>query len=371
MKISPEIQKLQPYRPGKPIEETQREYGVERVYKLASNENPLGPSEKVKSALIEAINDLHRYPDAAFFQLRQDYAKHFKLKPENMTFGNGSNEIIDLLIRVFCAPGESVLSSKNSFVAYPVCSQAARVRYLESPMGSDLKFDLSSMEKIIHEKIESEKIRLVFIANPNNPTGTYVSLEELTQFLDKMKNYKDLLIVLDEAYLEFVRAKDYPNALQFFSQYSNIAVLRTLSKVHGIAGLRLGVLFAQKEIIDWVDRVRNPFNVNSLAQVAALQCLEDAPYIERVQNLNWQGMDYFYHELEAMGLNFWKSQTNFVLIDVAQESSLVFDELLKRGVIVRQTPINGKKTFIRLSVGLEEENRAAISALKDVLTVLN
>ncbi|MCB0408019.1 MAG: histidinol-phosphate transaminase [Bdellovibrionales bacterium] len=367
MKVSEEILNLKPYSPGKPIEETKREYGLNKVYKLASNENPLGPSPKAVKAMTEAMTSLHRYPDASFYELRQAYAKHFQLSSHEITFGNGSNELIDLLIRVFCAPGESVLTSESAFIAYKVCAQAARVQILETPMKEDLKFDLNTLQKTLKEKQQNQKIRLVFIANPNNPTGTYVSTSELDAFLKFTESLKDILVVIDEAYLEFVRAKDYPSGLEAFKKYKNVAVLKTLSKVYGIAGIRVGALIAQPEIIELIDRVRNPFNVNSLAQAAALATLEDKDYLEQVQNINWSGLDSYYEELEKMDVRYWRSEANFILIDTFRDHKKIFEALLRHGVIVRPAVVRGKSSFIRLSVGLKEENEAAISALNKVL----
>lgn len=368
MKVSRQIQDLMPYTPGKPIEETQREYGLDKVYKLASNENPLGPSPVVQKAIIQAIPQLHRYPDAAFFDLRKKYSQYFHLKPNQITFGNGSNELIDLLVRIFCEPGEGVLTSANAFIAYRVCTQAARAVLYEVPMTQDLRFDLGQMSQSLKDlSAQGKFIKLVFIANPNNPTGTYVTSKEMADFVETCKSFPDTMIVIDEAYLEFVRAKDYPDALSLLAKSEQVIVMRTLSKVFGIAGLRVGSLFANAAIVDLVDRVRNPFNVNSLAQVAALAALDDSDFLKQIQELNWQGLDGFYEALANMDVQFWPSQANFVLMDTFRENQVVYEQLLRRGVIVRPAVINGKKTFLRLSVGLPEENAAAIQALKDIL----
>jgi histidinol-phosphate aminotransferase len=222
VKVSDEIQNLRPYAPGKPIEETKRELGLDRVYKLASNENPLGPSSKVLEAIGAELKQLHRYPDAGFFELRQAYSKKYGFPSNCFTFGNGSNEIIDLLIRVFCAPGEAVLTSENAFVAYGICTKAARAKFVTAPMGGDMRFDLKAIKTIFDEENHRKNFRLIFIANPNNPTGTYVSSDELKGFLEGMKNEKETLIVIDEAYLEFVEAEDYPDSVSLVKQYSNV-----------------------------------------------------------------------------------------------------------------------------------------------------
>lgn len=364
MKVSPEIAKLIPYSPGKSIEETKRELGLSQVFKLASNENPLPPSPKVVEAVQQAVLNINRYPDAGCYELRQAVAQHYQVEPEWLSFGNGSNELIDLLIRIFCEPGDSILTSEAGFVAYRICAQAARVKTIETPLTQELKFDLTALK----QKALAEKPKLIFIANPNNPTGTYVSRPELDEFMADLGGRDDVLVVFDEAYLEFVRADDYADAIEYLRQYENVVVLRTMSKVYGLAGLRVGSVVARPEIIDYVNRVRNPFNVNSLAQVAVKTALEDRDYLKKVQDLTWSGLDYMYKELETLKLPFWRSQTNFVLFDSLRDSSEVFQALLKKGVIMRPVKNYGLNTHIRLSVGLPEENEAAMTALGQVLS---
>jgi len=362
VKVSAEIQSLKPYIPGKPIGETMREYGLNKVYKLASNENPLGPSPKAVEAVKMALSELHRYPDAAFFDLRQTMSKYYDVAPEFLTFGNGSNELIDLLIRIFCEPGESILTSQAAFIAYKICAQAARVNTIETPLTTGMRFDLKAMS----EKVQSG-VRLIFIANPNNPTGTYVTAKELDEFLMSLPKEDPPLVVLDEAYCEFVRAADYPDSINIVKRHSNVIVLRTLSKVYGLAALRVGTMVAHPEVIDFVDRVRNPFNVNSLAQVAAIAAVTDAQFLTEAQKVNWQGLDYFYDELSKMGLEHWPSQGNFVLLDSKLDSSELHEQLLQQGVVLRPVKGYGLPTHMRMSVGLPEENHAAIEALKKVL----
>ncbi len=368
MKVSADILNLVPYSPGKPIAETKRELGLERVIKLASNENPLGPSPKALEAIVQAMGELHRYPDAAAYELSRAYAEVYGVSEKELAFGNGSNELIDLLIRIFCEPGETILTSQAAFVAYPICAQAARVKVLTTPLTPDLRFDLKAMAQKLMEPETQKSTRLVFIANPNNPTGTYVKDSELGEFLQELAQHKDLLVVLDEAYLEFVRASDYPDGVAWLKKFPNLVLLRTMSKVFGLAGLRLGAMLARPEVIDLVQRVRNPFNVNSLAQVAAVAALKDAEYLRQVQELTWQGLDYFYGELEGLGLPYWPSQGNFVLFDSQRDSTQVFQAWLRRGVISRPVRNYGLNTHLRLSVGLMEENQEAMSSLADVLS---
>ena len=364
MKTSKEIESLIPYKPGKPIEETKREFDLEIVYKLASNENPLEPSAKVRDAIISGINEINRYPDASCYELKKRFSEKFNISEEEMVFGNGSNELIDLLIRVYCRPGDKILTSKSAFIAYKICAQAASVETVEVDLNENLKFNLDEFAQRIHT---DDKIKLVFIPNPNNPTGTYLSTTEIESFLEKIKDKKDILIVFDEAYLEFVRAEDYPNALELYDKYSNVCVLRTFSKVYGLAGLRIGLMVAAPEISDYVNRIRNPFNVNSLAQVALLAAIDDNDSLKKSQKVVWEGLDDFYKVFDENNIKYWPSQGNFVLFETGKDAEKVFVELLKMGIITRPIKGYGLPTQLRLSVGSPEENQAAIKGIVEVL----
>lgn len=370
MKVSPEIMNLVPYKPGKPIKETQREYGLDQVFKLASNENPLGISPKVKEALVGAMGELHRYPDPSFYELITLVSELWKVPREKLSVGNGSNEIIDLLIRIYCAPGESILTFDAAFVAYAVCAQAARVRNIVVPYENDFRMDLGRMAKVLRERKESDRIRLVFLPNPNNPTGVYIPAPEVTAFLKEFGNDPDLLIIFDEAYTEFVRATDYRSALEDMKDFKSVVVIRTLSKAYALAGLRVGILAAPVEVIDLYNRVRNPFNVNELAQVAAIAALQDRAFVRKTVELTWQGLDYFAKELEKLGVPPVPSQANFVLFDTRRDVKALNEALLKKGVILRPVLNYGLKTHLRMSVGTEGENRAAIAALAQVLPTI-
>ncbi|MCB0413722.1 MAG: histidinol-phosphate transaminase [Bdellovibrionales bacterium] len=364
MEPSIHIRNLIPYKPGKPIEETQREYGLEEVYKLASNENPLGPSERVIKAICEAAGSVHLYPDASFYEAKKSLSRYYGVEEKFITLGNGSNELIDLLIRVYCEAGDRILTSQGAFIAYKICAQAARVETVEAPLTEDLKFDVKALLKEL--EVDS-KIKILFIANPNNPTGTFLNREELNLLMDKVGHREDLLIVLDEAYCEFVRDKECPSGLEYFRKFSNVIVLRTLSKVFGLAGLRVGVLIGPEKTVDYVNRVRNPFNVNQLALKVIEAAVSDSDYIERSQNLVWNALDTFYAEFDELGIKYWKSQGNFVLFDLGRPSGPVFEALLKRGVITRPVAAYGFPNALRLSVGLPKENEIAIHAIKEVL----
>lgn len=365
--VSEEILSLQPYKPGKPISEAKREYQLPKVVKLASNENPLGPSPKAIEAMRKALDFQHRYPDPTSYDLLEALQMSWNMPKERLCVGNGSNELIDLMIRIFCAPGESIVTTEMAFVAYQVCAQAARVKRHFTPQMAGFKADLKAMAAFLKANAEKEKIRLAFIPNPNNPTGTYANKEQIKTFLAEVAGIENLLVVFDEAYNEFVRAKDYVSASAFASQYKNVAVIRTLSKAYGLAGLRVGVLAADSEVIDLVNRVRNPFNVNDLAQVAAIAALQDPDFVQRTTELTWKGLDYFYAELKGMGLPFIESQANFVLFDTLRDVTKVNESLLRQGIILRPVQNYGLKTHMRMSVGLPEENASAIAALKKTL----
>ncbi len=363
MKVSDEILSLTPYAPGKPIEETRREYGLDKVYKLASNENLLGVSPRVKKALHDFIDEIHRYPDGSAYALRQSASKFYGVSTNKIGFGNGSDELISLLIRGFCEPSEKILISKGSFLLYKIFSQGSRVGATQVDLTSEYKIDFKEIMNVW-----DENHRLIFLPNPNNPTGTYLSSLELKGFLDFFKE-KDVLIVLDEAYFEFVTANDYPNGVQLQSQYPNLVVLRTTSKDFGLAGLRLGVMFAEPEIVSVVERIRTPFNVNAFAQVAGIAAFSDPEFVIEARKLNSEGLKYFEKELTRLGVRYWPSQGNFIFFDSERDSDLVYQELLKRGVILRPLKPYGFQTQLRMSVGLQEENLAAITALEEVLKI--
>ena len=366
MKVSNEILNLVPYKPGKPIAETQREYGIQEVIKLASNENSLGPSPKAIDAIRNHLSQLHRYPDPSFFDLIQVLARDWKVPKEYLSIGNGSNEIIDLLIRIFCEPKEAILTMQYCFVAYPVCAQAARVQVYYAKVNIEFELDLQDLRSYLNQS-EVKKIRLVFIPNPNNPTGVLTSSRELKKLVDEYSSNPNLLFIFDEAYFEFIREPDYQSAIGWVTENPQIAVIRTLSKAYGLAGIRVGVLIAHPSVIDLYNRVRNPFNINDLAQVAAVAALQDKDFVKKSKEMVWEGLDYFYAELKKLGLNCIKSQGNFVLFDTQRDIIKLNEMLLRKGLILRPVLNYGLKTQLRMSVGTMEENKKAIEILKSVL----
>ena len=363
MKVAPEILSLVPYSPGKPISETKREFGLKNVVKLASNECPIGPSEKMMEAMIDALKEVNRYPDGSSYDLKRAVSKYFQVAPEKLVFGNGSNELIDLLIKVYCQHGDAILTSEYSFIAYKISAQAASVECIEVPTKGDLQFDLKAMAELLNN---TDKIRLVFLPNPNNPTGSYFTVAEFNEFM-KVASQKEVLVVLDEAYCEFVRATDYPDGIVQLNNYDNVIVLRTMSKVFGLAGLRVGALAAPEEVTELIHRVRNPFNVNSVAQAAVVAALNDRDHLKRVQILTWAGLEQIESYLKRQGLRFLPSQANFILFDTGRDANVVFQDLLKKGVILRPVANYGLPTYLRWSVGLHDENEMAMKALTEVL----
>lgn len=350
---------VQPYVPGKPIDEVKRELGLKSVIKLASNENPYGPSPKALQAIRRAAKDVNRYPDGDCFYLRQALAKRLKVPSQQLVFGNGSDEIIVLAVRVFVSPGDEVIIADPSFLIYGIAARIAGARVKAIPL-KDFYYDLEAMKRAV-----TDKTRVIFLGNPDNPSGKYLTQKQLESFLNGLR--EDILIFIDEAYYEYVRAKDYVDSLGLLKKHKNIIVTRTFSKMYGLAGLRVGYGIAGGEIIDCLNRIREPFNVNSLAQAAALACLEDQPYYRSLARRIGRQREVLYQGIRKLGLKCVESYTNFVLIDMRQDASRVAKALLAKGVIVRDMNFWGLKEFIRVTIGTEAENKRFLNALRMVL----
>lgn len=356
MRISPELKNLVPYKPGKPISETQREYGLSKVIKLASNENPLGSSPLALKAVQSTLGSMNLYPDPGHYQMIQAVAKKWNVPQNQLAFGNGSDELIDLLCRIYCEPGQAVLTIPHAFAAYEVSAHANRAKILFAK-PEDL---VSTYQK------NKNQVQIIFIPNPNNPTGLYLNGQTVKSLLESFKN-EEVMVVFDEAYNEFVRAKDYVSSMELYNQYPNVVVLRTFSKAYGLAGFRVGAMIGPLETIEVYNRVRKPFNVNEMAQVALVAALQDDDFMRKTQEITWKGLDYFYKKLQQLELSFFQSEGNFVLFDTERDSSLVFEALLRKGIILRPVKNYGLPTHMRMSVGLPEENEAAMAALELVL----
>ena len=358
---------LTPYQPGKPIEELARELGLDphRIVKLASNENPLGPSPRAMAAMEQALPETSRYPDGSGFALKRRLADGLGVAPEQITLGNGSNDVLDLIARTFLGPGRSAVFSQHAFAVYPISVQAvgaeARVASAhDGNRGPRYGHDLGAMLDQI-----ATDTTVVFIANPNNPTGTYVSEKELGDFLEALP--RQVLAVVDEAYFEYVGKQDYPDSIQWLEKYPNLIITRTFSKAYGLAGLRVGYAVSRPEIAELLNRVRQPFNVNSVALTAAEAALHDQEHLQRTRALNMDGLMFLETSLKERGLDFIPSVGNFITIDVGREAGPVFEGLLGEGVIVRPVANYGLPRHLRVSVGKTEENLLFIKALDKVL----
>ena len=355
LKIHPDIASLSPYVPGKPIEELQRELGLARVIKLASNENPSGSSPKALAALSGGTSTLHRYPDGGAFRLRESLADRWKVTPDQVILGNGSDEILGLLARTFLAPGDEAVMADQTFVIYKMEVTAAHGKPVIVPL-KQWRHDLQAMAGAI-----TDRTRLLFVCNPNNPTGTMVSAAEVELLLSRVPAH--VVIVFDEAYFEYVRSEQFPDSMSYVNQGRNVIVLRTFSKIYGLAGLRIGYGVATAEIINFLNRIRPPFNANSLAQRAALAALGDDEHVAQSRMANEAGLGQMVKGLTELGLVPVPSEANFVYVDIGRDGRTVFEALLREGVIVRH--IEGR--MIRVTIGLEEENREFLAALKRVI----
>jgi histidinol-phosphate aminotransferase len=353
------VEDLIPYPPGKPMEELERELGISGSIKLASNENPLGPSPKAVEAILEAVHKLNRYPDGSGYYLKTTLSRKFGMPFERIILGNGSNEIIELLIRTFLSPGEHVVQAFPTFLVYEKIVKGAGGTVTSVPL-SGFRIDLDEVSQAI-----ASNTKLVFINNPNNPTGSILSEEEMQDFLKAIPG--DVLVALDEAYIEFASDRNTAQGIRLLESFPSIVVLRTFSKLYGLAGLRVGYGFARTELVDYMNRVRQPFNVNALAQAAATAAMDDDAFVSQTLRLIRDGMEYLFGELEAMGVEYLPTQTNFFLIKVPQGGKRTFDLMLREGVIVRAMDSYGLPDFIRINVGLPEENERFIRTLKKVL----
>ncbi|MDA0978770.1 MAG: histidinol-phosphate transaminase [Proteobacteria bacterium] len=355
----PGITELSPYQPGKPIEELERELGISDIIKLASNENPLGPSPLVTRRLAEEMDELARYPDGSAYLLKHKLQEKLGIDPQRLTIGNGSNDVLELLARVFLSPGAASVVSEHSFVVYPLVTRALGADLVTVPAknyGQDLEATLAAI---------TPKTRLVFIANPNNPTGTWVGRAELVAFLEQVP--ASVIVVLDEAYFEYVEEPDYPNGLSLIDQYDNLVVTRTFSKAYGLAGLRIGYAVSHPQIADLMNRVRQPFNVNAMSLAAALVALDDDEYLQRAIALNTQGMKFLTEALDQMGIGYIPSVGNFVTIDFGRDAMPIYQALLREGVIVRPIGVYNMPNHLRVTVGTPGENARFIDSLQKVL----
>lgn len=351
------LNSVKPYIPGKPVEEVERELGIRKAIKLASNENPLGPSKKALRAYIKCIRNLHMYPDGGCYYLRKALAKKLGVRETQLTFGTGSNEIIELIIKVF-GYGKAVIGN-HSFLIYRVILQVYGAEIIEIPFRG-YEYDV---ERIIEEL--KRKPLLVFIDTPNNPTGSIVKKKDLQRIVEELPD--ETLLVLDEAYHEFVRSPEYRSGLEYIKEgRENIVVLRTFSKAYGLAGLRIGYGISSDRIAELLNKVRQPFNVTTPSQMAALSALEDEAHVRRTVEVSERGKEFLYREFEKLGLEFNRSYANFVLVKVGNGKE-VFEKLLRKGIIVREMSAYGFPEYIRVSIGKISDMKKFAKALKEVL----
>ena len=358
------VQKLTPYQPGKPIEELERELGITGSVKLASNENPLGPSLRGMDAAREAVNGIAFYPDGNGFELKAAIARHVGTDPSQITLGNGSNEVLELVARAYLAPGREAIFSEHAFAVYPIVTQAVGATARVAPANRAEHamphgHDLAAMAALI-----DDNTHVIFVANPNNPTGTWLTRGELESFLDKVP--ERVLVVLDEAYFEYVEESEYPNGMAWLDRYPNLLVTRTFSKIYGLAGLRIGYGVSSPQVADVLNRVRQPFNTSLVAQAAAAAALGDHEHVAESVRVNREGLAQLVAACEANDWRYIPSVGNFICIHVGEDPDAVYQGLLREGVIVRPVANYGLPGYLRVTVGAPKQNERVVAALRKV-----
>ncbi len=354
------VYQMQPYCPGKTPEQLMQELGLSELVKLSANENPLGASPRAQEAILQNLHKIHLYPDGNCTVLRDALSQFYNLPPDHFAFGNGSDELIHLFGIAYLEPGDELIMAHPSFVRYEASARLNRAVLKRIPLTPDFRHDLSAMAGAI-----TERTKLLYIANPNNPTGTIVYRDELERFLERVPEHG--LVILDEAYFEYVDHPDYPNGLDYVRAGWNVVVFRTFSKAYGLAGLRIGYAMGRPELLDPIERVREPFNVNTLAQVAAAAAIWDRAHIERTRVLNRTGLAVLQSACERMGLRYVPSQANFLLIEVGSECARIQQRLLQQGILVRTGEAFDMPTFLRVNTGTPEQNERFIEALQHAL----
>lgn len=359
--LLPHLQNVRPYVPGKPIEELRRERNIEgEILKLASNENPHEPLDAIREAIVAEISQLNRYPNSGSYYLVRDIAAHLGVEPERVFVANGSNEILDLMVRAFVGPGDEVVYPYPSFLVYPIVSQLVAAKTVEVPL-KDYTIDLQAVREAM-----TQNTRMVFICNPNNPTATHVGRNDVERFMSTVR--KETIVLFDEAYFEYVTAEDYPDTIAMMSEHPNIVVTRTFSKIFSLSGLRIGYAVADPSFVECMHRIRQPFNVNRVAQAAARAAIANAGSIAGIVEENRREIEFLTGELEALGFTVPPSQTNFLLALPPEGTTGLVDALLERGIIVRpMKPYDLGEETIRVSAGTPYENRRLVEALREVL----
>ena len=357
LKPKPGIDTIQPYQGGKPIEEVQRELGITDIIKLASNENPLGPSPLAVQAIAESAAQVHLYPDGNAYYLKAELASHIGVSTEHLILGNGSNDVLQLIAEAYVAPGDEVIYAAGAFVVYSLVTKLCGATAVVVPMVNDTH-DLTAMAAAI-----TKKTKVIFVANPNNPTGTMVTAEETAAFMEQVP--ADVLVVFDEAYYEYVSRSDYPQTLPYVLQGRNFIITRTFSKIYGLAGLRIGYGLAPPALVETLNRVRQPFNCSLIGQAAARAALKDADHVTKSRKSNAVGKAFFYEAFDDMRLRYVETEGNFIMLHVEQSGADIADALLKQGVIVRPMAGYGYPNSVRVTIGTQQENKRFIAALRN------
>jgi histidinol-phosphate aminotransferase len=357
--VHPGIASLRPYQPGKPVDELARELGLTDIVKLASNENPRGPGPRVQEAITRELKTLSRYPDGNGYVLKQALLKHLQVQPQQLTLGNGSNDVLDLITRVAVEPGYEAVVSAHSFVVYRLAVTCAGGQLIEVP-AQNYGADLAAMAAAV-----TDRTRAVFLANPNNPTGTWVNHDAVVEFLDSVPSH--VWVVLDEAYAEYTHEPAYPRSLELLARYPNLIVTRTFSKIHGLAALRVGYSISSTAFADLLNRARQPFNVSSVGLAAAAAALDDQEFVSESVALNNAGMQQVTAGLNTLGLEYIPSLGNFVCFNCGKDAQPVYQALLQQGVIVRPIAEYGMPHHLRVSIGLASENERFLRALPKAL----
>ncbi len=359
LRIPEHLLSINPYVAGKPLEELEREYGISGSVKLASNENPLGPSPKAIRAIEKALEKLHRYPDSNGYYLIKKLCASLNVGPENIVLGNGSDDIIGLVAHACLQPGDEAILPEPSFLMYTIEITGTGATPIFVPLKS-LRIDLDG----ILDRI-TPKTRLIFLCNPHNPTGTIILKHEFERFLEKVP--PETAVIIDEAYIEFVRDRDCLNSVDYLDSENALIILRTFSKAYGLAGLRVGYGIMPPEISNLLNRIRQPFNTGTLAQIGAMAALDDLHFVQKTREITHSGLDFLYGALEKMSLRYFPTHANFFLIDVGRDADEIFKRMLQEGVIVRSMTSYGYPQYIRINVGLPEENERFIKALKKII----
>ena len=350
------INDLSPYEPGKPIEDLERELGIKNAVKLASNENPVGPSPRVLQSIENILKNTHRYPDGNATKLKEVIGRKFSVKPNQVTIGNGSNDIIEFIARSFLGTDDSAVYSEHAFAVYPLVVKAVGAEGIEVP-AKNFSHDLDAMLDSI-----KSNTKIIFIANPNNPTGSFIGRAEILKFLDKVP--EDIIVLLDQAYFDYSSFEDSDVDFDILNNFPNLVMSRSFSKAYGLAGFRIGYSVSSEDIANYLNRVRQPFNANSLALFAAEQAIGDEEFMNKCLQLNFEQKKVLYKGLESLGFNCLPSKGNFISFDCKEDSTVLFNSLLSQGVIVRTLGVYKMPNFLRVSVGLPEENLIFLEKLQ-------